>query len=438
MSGRYVSVMCALGSVIGSAVAASPALAQSADGSLRSAQDANVDLFARDRSVAVRARPRPEYEALGLTLGAFSAFPKVELGLEHNDNIYATSTGEVSDQIWRVRPEVNVVSNWPRHSVSTYARASLNRYADRETENSNDWGVGGAGRLDFARKTTVAFGADYQRAVEPRSSSSTPTAAAEPIGYDVASAYVGGASTGGRLRLSGRADWRSYNYDDGVDVLGGVIDQDERDRDVVSGLGRADWAVSPATAVFVQASVNDRSYSEPSTATYAARDSSGYELLTGVNFELGAVARGEIAAGYISQSFDQAAYGDVDGYGARASLEWFPTQLTTVTLSGSRTVEDSAIAGSGGYLSTGGSIQIDHELLRNLIVSANLNLATDDYEGIDRSDDRFTASIGASYFMNRRLGVSVTASRYDQSSSGAAAGTEFGQNRLMVSLVTQF
>ncbi|MFN5617331.1 MAG: hypothetical protein ACK47T_01895 [Brevundimonas sp.] len=42
------------------AVVAGPVFAQSATGSLRSAQDQSADLFARDRSVAVRERARPE------------------------------------------------------------------------------------------------------------------------------------------------------------------------------------------------------------------------------------------------------------------------------------------------------------------------------------------------------------------------------------------
>lgn len=222
MSGRYLSMMCALGSALAGSIAfAAPAAAQSSG--LRTAQDATVDLFARDRSIPVRQRPRPEYEALGLPLGAFTAFPKLEAGLESNNNIYATSSGEISDEIWRVRPEVSLASNWPRHSLSAYARASLNRYQDYDTENSNDWSTGAATQLDFARRTTLALGADFARAAEPRSSSSTPTAAAEPIEFDTRSAYVGGASTGGRMRLSARADWKAFDYKDGLDVLGGLI-----------------------------------------------------------------------------------------------------------------------------------------------------------------------------------------------------------------------
>lgn len=438
MGRRTVSVYCALGSVLSSVMAVAPAEAQTTGGSLRQAQDATTDLFARDRSISVRARPRPEYEALGLSVGAFGVFPKLELGLERNDNIYAVSAGEVGDWIWRVRPEVSVVSNWPRHSVSAYARTTVNRYQDYGSEDTEDWGVGGGGILDFAGRTTVSFGGDHLSAAEPRSSSSTPRAAVEPIEYAVTSAYAAAARTGGRLRLSGRADWRSLDYDDGQDGTGGVIQQDDRDRQIVSGLVRSDVAISPATAVFVQANANSRDYDLPSTAVYAARDSAGYEVLAGVNFEVGAVARGEVAAGYISQAFDDGAYGDVDGFGARGLLEWFPTQLTTVTLIAARTIEDSAIAGSGGYLSTTASLQIDHELLRNLIVFVSANVAADDYEGIDRSDERKSASVGATYFVNRRVGLSVTASTFDQSSEGASAGPRFDQNRLMLSLVTQF
>jgi hypothetical protein len=182
MSGRYLSMMCALGSAFAGSIAfTAPAAAQSSG--LRTAQDATVDLFARDRSIPVRQRPRPEYEALGLPLGAFTAFPKLEAGLESNNNIYATSSGEISDEIWRVRPEVSLASNWPRHSLSAYARASLNRYQDYDTENSNDWSTGAATQLDFARRWRSARTSRgrpspahpaARRPQQPSRSSSTP------------------------------------------------------------------------------------------------------------------------------------------------------------------------------------------------------------------------------------------------------------------------
>ena len=119
-------------------------------------------------------------------------------------------------------------------------------------------------------------------------------------------------------------------------------------------------------------------------------------------------------------------------------VEWFPTQLTTVTATGSRTIEDSAIIGSGGYLSTGVGLQIDHEFKRNVILGAALSYSEDDYEGIDRNDNRFSGTLSATYLVNRRLGVSLAASHMEQSSDGADAGSDFDVNRLMISFVGQF
>jgi len=42
---------------------------------LRSAQDAQIDLFVRNRAVAVRDRPQPAYDPLGIRAGGFTAFP---------------------------------------------------------------------------------------------------------------------------------------------------------------------------------------------------------------------------------------------------------------------------------------------------------------------------------------------------------------------------
>jgi len=432
--GRGLTLLVAFGF----SAQAGAVLAQSTSGSLRAAQAQSGDLFARDRSVSVRDRPHPEYEAVGIPLGAFTAFPKIQVDGEYIDNVFAVQTGEDDDIIIRVKPEVSVESGWSRNALRAYARGSFSQYQDFSSEDADDWGVGASGRLDVTRAANIIAGVDAAHLTEPRTSSNTAISAADPIEFDTVQAFVAGSHISGRLKLSARGDWRSYDYDDGLSLTNAVIDQDSRDREVSSLTGRADYAISPATALFFQVSGNERDYDVASTPLFPARDSSGYEVLLGSNFELGALARGEVAVGYISQEFDNAAYGDIDGFGARAVVEWFPTQLTTVTASGSRTVEDSGIIGSGGYLSSALGLAIDHEILRNVIVGAQLSYSEDEYEGIDRNDDRFGASLSATYLVNRHLGVSLAGSHLEQSSSGSSAGFNFDVNRLMISFVGQF
>ena len=412
--------------------------AQTAASTLTQAQVEGADLFARDRNVSVRERPRPEYEALGLTAGTFAVYPLLQIDAEHNDNIFATATGADSDWIVRLKPEIQVESGWSRHSLSAFARGTIARYQDFDAENYEDWDVGANGRLDITRASNIAGGVNFASITEPRTSSNAPASTREPVSYDLASSFLAASHVAGRVKLSARGDRREFDYQDAVTLGGTLVDQDNRDRTISSLTGRVDVALSPATALFVQATTNKRDYDTAVSALLPARDSEGYEVLAGANFEVGAVARGEIAVGYIAQDFDAAVYDEIDGFGGRAQLEWFPTQLTTVTTFGSRTIEDSGIVGSGGYLSTSIGARVDHELMRNVLLNAEASLSTDAYEGIDREDQRLQLSVGGTYLLNRNVGVSLSVGRFEQTSDGLAGGAEFDANRLTATLVAQF
>lgn len=436
MSNLKTQLACMI--ALGASSVAGIVHAQSTTGALNQAAAQSGDFFARDRSVPVRERPRPEYEALGTPVGTFTAFPSVQIDAEYTDNVFAVSNGADGDWIVHVKPEVQLESGWSRHALAAYARADLARYQDFSNENFEDYGVGASGRLDYTRAANLAGGVDYASVTEPRTSSNAPASTREPIQYDLMSGFVAGTRVGGRVKLSGRADLREYDYEDGLTLGGVVVDQDNRDRTISSLTARGDYAISPATAVFAQVTGNKRDYDTATSLLLPARDSDGYEFLAGANFEVGALARGEVAVGYISQTFDSAAYDEISGFGTRAQLEWFPTQLTTVTGTASRTIEDAGIAGSGGYLSSAVGVRVDHELLRNVLLNANLTYSQDEYEGIDRNDDRLQASIGGTYLVNRSLGVSLAASHFEQTSDGAAGGSDFDVNRVSLSLVAQF
>lgn len=309
-------------------------------------------------------------------------------------------------------------------------------------EDVDEYGTGAAGRIDVDRRSSLGFGADFASGFEPRTAPSAPRNAVEPTGLRTAQAYLGGSRAAGYFKLSARADWRSFDYEDGRTGRGDLIEQDGRDRAVASLSGRVDMALNPDNAFFVQITGNDRTYDAapaPASALSAqSRDSRGVEYLLGTNFELSALVRGEVAVGYIEQRFDQPVFEDVSGLGTRAQLEWFPSQLTTVHVAAGRTVEDTPVAGAGAFVANNASLAIDHELLRNLILNARLTWSRDTYEGVDREDARFGASLGATYLVNRNLGLSVSATTLETRSVGAARDQDFTVNRLAVALVAQF
>jgi hypothetical protein len=396
--------------------------------------------FKRDRNVSVRQRPHPGYEALGLREGAFMVWPKLNATVEYNNNIFATTAAEESDTVWHVTPEIDVTSNWSRHALDLYAKGTINRYSDFSSENTNDYSVGGQGRLDVLRSAQINGGADFSRLTEPRTSAAS-LGQNKPVQYELSSAYVSAAREFNRLRLSGRFDARNFIYLNET----GNRQQHDRDREMTLLTGRADYAVSPDTAFFVQVAGNDRNYRLAATPSVLAafpgfqnRDSKGVEVLGGVNFELSATARGEVGVGYIKQSFKNPLFSDISGLGARAQVEWFPTQLTTVTLTGSRTIEDAGIVGASGYLSTNAGVQVDHELLRNVIVSGQASYGNDDYKGLDRNDKRYTAGVSATYLLNRSVGVTVGYNHFKQNSRGTAGSGDFTVDKVGATLTLQY
>lgn len=399
---------------------------------------AYVDNFSRSKNTSVSQRPRPDYEAPGIRNGGFLVYPRLEVQAERNDNIYAVDVNEQDDTIFHIRPELSIESDWNQNFLSAYVRGSLNRYVDFDGENTDEFGVGSAARIDVTQGSNIGLGADYTSSFEPRTAPDAPANAVSPTGLNTTQAYISGSRAAGYIKLTGRADWRSIDYEDGRTGAGAVIEQDQRDREVISVSGRVDFALSPDTAFFLQATGNERSYDVASTIALPNRDSSGVEYLVGANFEVSSGVRGEIAAGYIKQDFDEPAYKDSDGFAARASLEWFPTELTTVTLAGGRSIEDSATPGVGGLLSTNLSIGVDHELLRNVILNGRLTWGQDEYEGIDREDTRTGVNLGGTYLINRNLGVNASYSMLKTESEGARADIDFTVNKLSVALVAQF
>ena len=428
--------------------AASAQVAQGSSESLQGSLNQGAQTqsnFVRDRAVAVTERPHPGYEALGVREGAFMLWPKLTVSTEYNDNIFATSPDKISDGIAHITPEIDLTSTWSRHSLTAYARGTFNQYFQNSNQNTDDFAVGARGQLDIQRFTTANAGVDYARATEPRTSAAS-AGNAFPIQYNETSLFLSGNKEFNRLRVSGRVDWQKFDYLNRT----GNFPQDDRNRNVTIGTVRADYAVSPDTALFVELAGNWRNYElssspiingAPEFPNFVDRTSHGVQVLAGANFELGALVRGELAAGYLKQNYESNRFGDVSGPGARAQLQWFPSQLTTVTFTTTRTIEDAGIVGASSYTSLNSGLKVDHELLRNVILSANGSYGQDDYRGVSRHDKRYIAGVGGTYLFNRNLGVTLGYSYFKQESSGtdvSVATGNFNINKVALTLSLQY
>lgn len=416
-------------------------LAALAASHLAKAQSVSQDLdttaqsnFARTQDVAVLERSHSLYDPPGVPLGGFTLYPSLGVETDYDDNIFAQRTAGRVDSIFHIRPDVRLSSNWSEGFVSLDAGASLNRYVNFSSQDTDDWSVTGRGGLDFASNGHFEADVSSAQATAALSAASTLSNQATPVVYRLNTVSASASEERNRLKFSWNASVQRFDYDNAAAIGGGLINEAFRNRTIPMMSGRVDFAASPSLAAFGEAIGNIRNYDQGDPGTLKTQNAAGVELLSGVNFQLTHLARGELGVGYLNETYANARYGKVSGPGFRNKLQWFPTQLTTVTATYARTIEDSGIAGAPTFRLDSAGLQADHELLRNLILSSQFNYAHSAYVGLARTDERWQASAAARYLFNRYISLNFTYAHLTQRSYGPAAGTPFDDNNFGLSL----
>lgn len=396
--------------IAGAAAALAAVSAQAQDGRLSIGQ-------------AVRDRERPPYDAAGVKIGAFHAYPSMTSALTLNNNIYAVADDEQGDAIAVVEPNLRIQSLWRRHEISAEAGGRIRRFFDIPDENSNEYFSRLNVSLDFHDNVSAYGSANYSRLAESRANNSfnegnAAFLTAEPITYSLAEINTGFAYSVNRFRLRADAHYSVFDFDDQPLIGGGVSNQDVRDHALAEFIGQADWAISPDTSLFIRGAVTRWDYSQAPPTAPLDRDSRGYEIAAGANFRLGNLAAGEVFAGYQAQTFaDDPRLSDVGGVDYGASAEWYVSELTTVSLEIENDITPSTIADASSFTRRRFQLTADHELLRNLLVQAKISYGWDTFEDILRRDERFGAGARIDYMLNRRARLFADFSYTDQTSN---------------------
>jgi hypothetical protein len=368
-----------------------------------------------NESVSVRERPRPEYDPLGMRFGGFTLNGSLDLGVESTDNVFASETAEEEDTIFTAGLRGRLQSNWSRHSLAFEAGATSVSYDDFSSEDYDTSFAGVSGRLDIGSDTSVNAHARMAHEVESRRDPDAPAAGTPLVEYDRTDMAIGAQHRFNRVRV-GAALAQVENEYDGA--------QSFRDFDETSLMGRVEAELTPRVGLLVQATTDERDYDNTPTLS-----SEGQTYLVGAALNLTDLIQGEIAVGQFQRDYDDGT--STDGLAISADLEWYITRLTTLSFNARRNSEDVVGATTASpYIEGSYGARVDHELLRNLIVTAGVEVGSRDYETIVREDDYMYGDVGADWFVNRRL---IVRGRYEHTEVESDLTTaEFDENRLML------
>ncbi len=372
-----------------------------------------------EQTLSVGQRPHPEYDEVGYRLGSYVLKPTISAAETLDSNILGSSAFERSDFFTSVKPTVSLDSDWAQDAVSLYAEGGIDRYARYTSENVENFLVRGDGRLDIERGQTLAFEAAYQVAHESRYSPESQAAvslagggdyARYPTQYAVSTAQFTYIYSPSRLGFELLGSINKYAYTNEPTLNGGLAIEGDRNRVEYVLNPRVSYELSPGYQAFVEGWGNRRQYDSVFDATpdHLKRSSSGYAVATGTQLQLGNVVSGEIYIGYQDQMYDDARLSPNAGLYLGGSVLWNVTTLTSLKFAVSRSVQETILVGSSGFWDTEASVTAEHELLRNILITAGINYSLNDYEGIARSDTTISGSVGARWKFTQVYSVGLT------------------------------
>ncbi len=381
--------------------------------------------------VTVATRQHPEYDAQGVRLGNFLITPVLQESVGYDDNVTGTRDAHGSALI-ETNASVNAAGGWSDTHFAGALSVDDFEYPEQSNQGFTNWTAAIGGSHDFGRDT-LSIGYTHLNLNQTPRDLDVP-GLNQTIAYRVDDLRANYHVDLGRFFIQPGIGVSYYNFDNGT-VGGQEYLQTYRDRVTISPelVGSYEFATRRRIVVIVRDTQSDFDQSPPGQPRQNFNDAS---VLGGVAYDADGIIGFRLLAGYEERGFAaSAAYRSVQAPIVEGAVTWTPTGLTTVTGSAARYIEDSAAEATVGYTETALKLQVDHEYLRNVILSAHGAFYLDDYgkaaDGTGGGNENFfTAGVGASYALNRnvRLAADYTFSTRNSSSGGAVSPVGFLTN----------
>ncbi len=401
-----------------------------AAGPLMSAANAQDNFYSRDKYEAVTDRNQPEFDPEPIRLGAMILRSSAEAGLTYNSNVFASGANEESDTVARIGARANLTTDWSNHEVGARVSAVSYNYLDNGDESNEDLLAEFRGRLDVTQAFDIGGAVFAQQRSEQRTDFANAVGLDRPVEQSRTGARIEANYRNDRFRWESALETADTDFEDArIADTGAVFDQDFRDRTTTTARTRLSYAVTPNVAVFGQGAIENREFDNLQTFTEIVngvptqvtrtRDSDNVTLAAGVDFELQSLIRGDVAIGQFEEDRADPTREDRSGLSVDARVQWFPSRLTTVTGTVGRQVVDLGLIDSATATQERYSARLDHELRRNIVVSAFAALSNDEYDDVDRSDDVSEIGVSGLYKLNKNVHAELFARRLDRDVSGS-------------------
>jgi hypothetical protein len=348
-----------------------------------------IDLFKPERGEGIRISP-------GLLL-----YPSVESDVTYDGNVYNTNQVELDDLVASIRPRFTMRTDLPRHRFSLTAGTDIRRHVDIASENNEQFDIQGKGIIDLAERTQVIADAGFRRGIDQRGTAGDQFQTDAPVAYNRTFGGIVARRTGGFLELTTEARIAETRYRD-TQINGLTVDLSDRDSRVMRARIRGSAPSSHYSRVFVEASINKVDYMR---SVPVQRDSSGYAVLAGMLLRLTDLVDLEVGVGHIWQNFRNGSIKDVRAANYHLQVQWTPRPDWQVTAAANRAIEPSARQDVAAIVQSDFSIEALKVFGERMLVSAEIGISNEKYQGSGRKDLRLHASTQVHYRLTDNVGL---------------------------------
>ncbi len=363
-------------------------------------------------------------------LGPFVLDAGTAVSQGYTDNVFATRNDKVGDGLTVITPEVSLTTEGLPLDLELFGSAEIGRHWDETSEDYEDFDFGLDTTYRITPQSAIFGGVSFGRDHEERQSPDDVNGDEPTLFYD-SQAFLGTNNRFGNVTLRAGGTFEQLNFDD-VDAAGGRINNDDRDRDLYTAGARVGYMVAPGYEIFGQGLFDLRDYHASHDDFGFDRDSEGFSAAAGLRYRPDATLDAEAFVGLLSQDYDDSSFATTTEPDFGLQVTWRPQPTTRIRGFVDRSLQETTLSGSSGYLSTAYGVSLIQQIRPDLSFETSLSYYESDYKGLDREDTTLDLGLGGRYYITPNFFLATNYSFLQRDST--VASEDYDEHQIFFSL----
>ncbi len=362
----------------------------------------------------VLTRGHTGFEPVTIRLGGYEIIAGLDESVGYQNNVLGSVVAPQGSTVITTTPSVTVNRQWSNGSVYVSGSVSNNEYTNLQNESFTSDSIAAGVSHNFGNDTLTAGFAHIDADQLPAALNFISLT--QPIPYQINTIRAQYQTQYGRFIIQPTVDYTTQTINNAFEN-NGYEQLTYLDSNTIDAALNVKYELVPHRDILLVAEVNDTAFPKtnpfgPNLGNVNVAGLVGYEENTGGIFNW------FILAGFQNQTFNHSnTYATQSQPIAEGGVVYQPTGLTTLTLIGRNEIQDTTTPDQIGYTYQHLGFEIDHEYLRNVILTGNASVDRYVFDKTGSAGLSYNISAGVQWQVSRHLylGFTVTDSIFNSS-----------------------